>query len=98
MQETNGFPEQSTDDEINLIYDELFAVINAFSENGEGLFIVDFLRDYILTQPAVEIQEEIEGIIESLKEYEEEKNRQITLWYLLPQSDLFLHVCRGNSR
>lgn len=77
MQETIDFLEQCTDDEINMIYDELFAVIDAFSENGEGVFI-DFLRDYILTRSGVEIQDEIEGIIESLKEYEKEKNQQVT--------------------
>lgn len=48
MQETINFLEQCSDDEINMIYDELFAVIDAFSKNGEGVFI-NFLREYIMT-------------------------------------------------
>lgn len=67
MQETINFLEQCSDDEINMIYDELFAVIDAFSKNGVGVFI-DFLREYIITRSDVEIQDEIEGIIQSLKE------------------------------
>lgn len=58
-----------------IIYDELFAVINAFSKNGEGV-IIDFLRECIMTRPCVEIQDEIDGIILSLKEYEK-KNQQV---------------------
>jgi hypothetical protein len=36
----------------------LFAVIDAFSKNGEGVFI-NFLREYIMTRPGIDIQDEI---------------------------------------
>jgi len=51
-----------------LLSDELFDVVDAFYEGQGGGQFVDFLKMLVANRPNVEIQEEIQGIVETLDE------------------------------
>jgi hypothetical protein len=69
MSETMAFLESCPDEEINLLSDELFDVIDAFYETdqGGGQF-VSFLKMLVESRPNVENEDEIQGIVETLDE------------------------------
>ncbi|EJW14360.1 hypothetical protein M5X02_01755 [Paenibacillus alvei] len=70
MSETMAFLESCTDEEINLLSDELFDVIDAFYEadQGGGGQFVSFLKMLADSRPNMEIEDEIQGIVETLDE------------------------------
>lgn len=68
MNDTMAFLESCTDEEINLLSDELFDVVDAFYEGQGGGKFVDFLKMLVENRPNVEIQDEIQGIVETLDE------------------------------
>ncbi|OGX68461.1 MAG: hypothetical protein A2189_05705 [Paenibacillus sp. RIFOXYA1_FULL_44_5] len=70
MNETMAFLEACTDEEINLLSDELFDVIDAFYEANQGVGgqFVSFLKLLAKSRPNVKIHDEIQGIVETLDE------------------------------
>lgn len=68
MNDTMAFLESCTDEEINLLFDELFDVVDAFYEGQGGGKFVDFLKILVENRPNVEIQDEIQRIVETLAE------------------------------
>jgi hypothetical protein len=68
MNDTMTFLESCTDEEINLLADELFDVVDAFYDGQGGGNFVEFLKILVENRPNVEIQDEIQGIVEILDE------------------------------